>query len=215
MQRQNAPSLAFSAPWLGDAIPALDALLERALAKDPDARIASAAALAEELEAIARQHDLLASHAEVRESFPAAMRAELDDRRRRVNAALANAPEHTPASATGESLPAQVVPAPPPAKRPLARVVVPAAIAGALAAAIGAMTLTDNAPMIASSSTTNAVASDRQTRADDLRGRAPSPTQTPAVPTPTHAKAGPTPALAAPASTPAGFAPRPNPYDHH
>lgn len=215
VQRQNAPSLAFSAPWLGEASAPLDALLERALAKDPDARIASIAAFSDELEAIARQHDLFASHAEVRDAFPPALRAELDDRRRRVNAALHNPPEQTPASATGESLPAHIVPNVGAQKRARALVLLPLGIGAAVALGL-AFTLVDGGgarPAIASA---NVVASDRQARAEDVRGRATATTQPPA-PIVTHVagKVGPTPASAAPPSGPAGFAPRPNPYDKH
>jgi hypothetical protein len=146
-----------------------------------------------------------------------------------VNAALQNPPEHTPASATGESLPAQVVPNVAPQKRSRALVAIPVLLAGVVLAAIAVVGARDEA--IGAGATPNVVASDRQARGDDVRGRAPASTPGTApstadenAPVPTHVHgathnaktaAGPTPASAPATTAPAGFAPRPNPYDKH
>jgi serine/threonine-protein kinase len=89
VQQMEAPALAKVAPHLGAAAVDLDAVVARALAKDPEKRLATMDALAAELAKVARTHDLGATHGDVRDSFAPAMRADLDDRRRRVQAATA------------------------------------------------------------------------------------------------------------------------------
>ncbi len=88
VQREPPPKLADVVPAIGDAVTALDALLERALAKDPASRTSTIAELATELERIARSHDIVASHAEVRDSFGVTLRTSLEERRREVQRAL-------------------------------------------------------------------------------------------------------------------------------
>lgn len=88
VQRQDAARLIEVAPALGAAAAPLDRLLERALAKDPAARIEAIASMARELERIGREHDIIATHAEVRESFGPSLRATLEERRREVQRAL-------------------------------------------------------------------------------------------------------------------------------
>jgi serine/threonine-protein kinase len=87
VQRHEAAPLA-----IGAAGPPLDALLARALAKDPASRMASIAELATELERIAREYGLLASHDDVRAAFGSKLRADIDARRREVERALSVAP---------------------------------------------------------------------------------------------------------------------------
>lgn len=100
VQRMDAPPLASVAPELGAAAPALDVVLARALAKDPEARTPTVDALARELEDVARVHGLLATHAEVAASFGPQLRGELEARRERVRAALVGrAPRAAPAAA--------------------------------------------------------------------------------------------------------------------
>lgn len=75
-----------------EAASALEGVLGRALSKDPERRYARIAEFAAELESVARAHDLVANHADVRASFAETLRAELEGRRRAVQSALA-APE--------------------------------------------------------------------------------------------------------------------------
>lgn len=89
VQRMQAPRLAEIAPELGPAAVALDEVLARALAKEPEERTPSAAALARELTDVASAHGLLADHAEVAASFGPALRGELEARRAKVADALA------------------------------------------------------------------------------------------------------------------------------
>ena len=86
------PSLAELMPQLGAAGPDLDGVIARALAKDPEQRLPTIAALSAELEKVVRAHDLGATHADVREAFAPSLRAHLDDRRRRVQSATSQPP---------------------------------------------------------------------------------------------------------------------------
>jgi serine/threonine-protein kinase len=74
----EVPAPSTKAPWLGRA---LDAVLLKALARDPDARFASAADLAEAIEAVARREELLGSHAQVGEHVRALAHDALERRR--------------------------------------------------------------------------------------------------------------------------------------
>lgn len=104
VQRQDAPLLAGIVPAaIGAPAAALDALLAGALAKNPDERIGTISELAGALEGIAREHDMLATHAEVREAFGSTLRAALEARRREVHAALAAASEPDAPVDTGTS----------------------------------------------------------------------------------------------------------------
>jgi len=89
VQTMQAPPLAEVRPELGAAAAPLDEVVGRAVAKDPEARFTTVADFAAALEAVARAHDLSAGHGEVRASFGSALRAELDERRRKVAAAEA------------------------------------------------------------------------------------------------------------------------------
>jgi serine/threonine protein kinase len=109
VQREEAPKLTEVASSLGRAAEALDALLVRALAKEPAERIGSIGELATELERIAREHDLIASHVEVRDSFGATLRASLEERRREVQRALAASGSDGPVSGSS-SIPRSSVP---------------------------------------------------------------------------------------------------------
>lgn len=89
IQHTDAPKLVDVRPELGDAAPPLDDLIARATAKDPAKRLASIDALVRELETVARKHDLLCGHAEVRDAFGTTLRGKLEERRREVERALA------------------------------------------------------------------------------------------------------------------------------
>ncbi len=115
VQRMSAPSLASVAPELGPAAGALDAVLARALAKDPEARTATAEALAHELEEVAHTFGLLATHEEVAASFGPTLQAELETRRARVRKGLeARASGAAPLSADVSGPRASVAPTVPP-----------------------------------------------------------------------------------------------------
>jgi serine/threonine protein kinase len=92
VQTLAPPLLAELLPSLGAAAAALDAVVARALAKDPEERLSTIAALSAELEKVVRAHDLGATHADVREAFAPSLRASLDDRRRRVQSATSQPP---------------------------------------------------------------------------------------------------------------------------
>ncbi|MDB5215725.1 MAG: serine/threonine protein kinase [Myxococcaceae bacterium] len=108
VQTFTPPLLAELMPPLGAAASALDGVIARALAKDPELRLPTIAALSAELEKVVRAHDLGATHADVREAFAPSLRAHLDDRRRRVQSATAQPP--------GAPIPSQ--PPPPASIRP-------------------------------------------------------------------------------------------------
>ncbi len=129
VQRMTPPSLAEAVPELGALGPALDAVLARALAKDPAARTAGVDVLAHEIDALANEHGMLATHAEVAASFGPSLREELDARRAKVSAALATRPSAQAAA---------VEPMPGAARRPRRAVLVVATmllVTGAVAAA--------------------------------------------------------------------------------
>jgi serine/threonine-protein kinase len=88
VQRMEAPPL----EGLGDAAAELDAVIARALAKDPAERYATIEAFAADLARVARTRGLEATAGDVRDSFGAQLRADLEDRRRRVTAALNGGP---------------------------------------------------------------------------------------------------------------------------
>jgi len=92
VQTLAPPPLAELMPQLGAAGSALDAVIARALAKDPAERLLTIAALSAELEKVVRAHDLGATTADVREAFAPSLRAHLDDRRRRVQSATSQPP---------------------------------------------------------------------------------------------------------------------------
>jgi len=87
VQQMEPPALAEISPHLGAAAADLDAVIAKALAKDPEKRLLGVDALAAELEKVVRAHDLGATHGDVRDAFAPALTTELDDRRRRVQAA--------------------------------------------------------------------------------------------------------------------------------
>lgn len=118
VQTMAAPLLAEVMPALGAAASALDGVIARAVAKDPDARLASVAELARELEKVVREHDLGATHGDVRESFPPALRAELDDRRKRVQSATEASTSQSPALVPSQPPPSVMPSQPPPALVP-------------------------------------------------------------------------------------------------
>ena len=92
VQTLSPPALAELMPQLGAAGAALDAVIARALAKDPAERLPTIAALSAELEKVIRAHDLGATTADVREAFAPSLKAHLDDRRRRVQSATSQPP---------------------------------------------------------------------------------------------------------------------------
>jgi serine/threonine-protein kinase len=122
VQRMEAPKLG-EVTALGEAAADLDAVIARALAKDPEARFASVAALAEELAKVTRARELGATSGEVREAFSPALRAALDDRRRRVQSAssrtdgakVSSPPPSLPPLAAASVPPPAVSSQPPPA----------------------------------------------------------------------------------------------------
>ncbi len=202
VQRHEAPRLVDVAPAIGDSAAALDALLARALAKEPAARIGSIAELGEALEAIARESGIVATHAMVRESFGTSLRATIEARRRELQQAL---------PATTSSPP----PAPEPAAAPTTTTVTVrprratwpiVAIAGGLLLAVGSvggLALLRPAPV--SVREPHAREPDVQSRNDDVRTRDPLSA---AEPEPTRTKTRPRPS----ASDAINKAPRPNPY---
>lgn len=109
VQTFTPPLLADLMPQLGAAGPALDGVIARALAKDPEQRLPTISALSAELEKVVRAHDLGATHGDVRDAFAPALRAHLDDRRRRVQSATSQPP--------GAAIPSQ--PPPPVSVSPL------------------------------------------------------------------------------------------------
>lgn len=178
---------------LGHAGPDFDALVARALAKDPQVRFPSVAALAIDLARLAKEHDLVATHADVQAAFPPNLRATLATRRTAVRTALdaqaAEAPAEGTASARGtRSRRARVTPA---------RVVL------ALAAlAAGASVASASRRELTSRRSPHDVSWSLSPRVVVSRGRAPTPAP-----------------VAEPASTAAASAratptkwPRPNPY---
>ena len=193
VQTMAPPLLADVAPQLGAAGVALDAVIARAVAKDPDARLASVAELARELEKVVRAHDLGATHGDVRESFPPALRAELDDRRRRVQSATgastsqppgALVPSQPPGALVPSQPPGALVPSQPPAasvtsatpaspvsrsRRGLVAVVVVAALAGASAAAFFASRTSETSVPVAGAP--RVVASEVRPLSGDPRAR--------------------------------------------
>lgn len=207
VQHAAPPALATVAPSLGDAAPALDVVIAQALAKDPEARFASVEAFAKELEAAARAHDLVGTHADVRASFGAPLRATIEDLRRRVHDASNEAPPSVVpswsppplAQPTGDT--ATVVTATVIDDRPRSRTpfVVGAVVAVALATAIGIAFLSRD-PEAARIREARAVASDLQTQDSAVRPHASDEAPAPPSPKPRPASGN--------------KAPRPNPYTH-
>lgn len=93
------PSVANKAPELAAAASELDRVLERALARDPFDRFATAAEFAEALEAAASRAGLLGTAADVTHAFSDARIAELENRKRLLDAPAATSMA-PPASAT-------------------------------------------------------------------------------------------------------------------
>jgi serine/threonine protein kinase len=84
VQRMSPPAL----EGLGAAGADLDLVIGRALAKDPADRYATIESFAADLARAARTHGLQAAPTDVRESFGVSLLSDLEDRRRRVTAAL-------------------------------------------------------------------------------------------------------------------------------
>lgn len=241
VQRMDAPRLAEIAPELGPAATALDEVLARALAKDPEARTPSAAALAKELEGVATAHGLLADHAEVAASFGPTLRGELETRRAKVAEALAR---RASSPVTSGSWPASIPPpavasfAPPPVlgestvkvpRDPRARatrrlvlavgILVPA-LAFGVTFAIRVQRVREEARAAAAASApSNASAVAPAASAASVASSAPEPTPSatasapPSAPSSVAAAPPPPRPSARPAdSTPGHKKPRPNPY---
>lgn len=183
VQRHHAGKLA-ELPSAGDSRAALveiDALLERALAKDPSARLPSIDALSSELERIARAHDLLASHHEVRDAFGPALRQSLEERRHEVERALravetpvSRREEEVTSPDAPQSLRAAAAKEQPAATPARSRAVaLGAAFAGAVVVlAAGALALRDRDASSLASPTPHVIEPDVQSRADEPRSRA-------------------------------------------
>jgi serine/threonine protein kinase len=113
VQTLAPPLLAELLPSLGAAGAALDGVVARALAKDPEERLSTIAALSAELEKVVRAHDMGATHADVREAFAPSLRASLDDRRRRVQSATSQ-PTGAPIPSLSQPPPSVSLPSQPP-----------------------------------------------------------------------------------------------------
>ena len=208
VQRQEAPLLATVAPDLGAAAAPLDALVARALSKDPSSRLGSMAELGAELERIARGHDLVASHSAVRDSFGPTLRASLEGRRREVELALSTFGD---ASTAAEfSVPPSSWRAPTPTFRTAMPKATPrwplpvAAIVFASAVALAVLVVRGPRPTRASETfTATTVESDFQPRGDEARRR--DPNASTAEPSPPRKSSS-------MRKDPINKAPRPNPY---
>lgn len=112
VQTMEAPSLGSVRPSLGEVGPALDAVVARALAKDPASRFDSIVAFSSALEEVARAHGLSATPADVRDAFGADLREALEERRRQVNAAEERGPRGSvaPISVAPIAAPASMAP---------------------------------------------------------------------------------------------------------
>ncbi|MBX3186109.1 MAG: protein kinase [Labilithrix sp.] len=202
VQKIEAPKLEEVAGDLAlGAATALDDVLRHALAKEPDARFSTVDELVKKLEKVAKDHELAATHADVRESFGAALEQMLEERKKKI--AAASVP---PASASPASVkPASVKPA---SVRPSrARVAIGAAFAVAIA--IGAaLIVTRESASARAPGAIHEVAHDVQPKAGEPRGRA-----APDEPSAHPPKGRPAVKPRAEDTSPPGFkAPRPNPY---
>lgn len=208
VQRMTPPSLAATVSDLGALGPALDWVLSRALAKDPEARTAGVDVLAREIEALAIEHGMLATHEEVAASFGPTLRQELEARRAKVNAALGARPAAAPATPK------------PPRRRPFLIAAAVLLVTGAVAAA-GSLARTppvarDAVPAAsvtssATSEPTTSVAATSASSAPAVLVSAPPP---PPVrpPVTTRSPAPPPAPPKASSDLPGHKKPRPNPY---
>jgi serine/threonine protein kinase len=216
VQTLTPPLLAELLPSLGAAGAALDHVVARALAKDPEERLPTIAALSAELEKVVRAHDLGATHADVREAFAPSLRASLDDRRRRVQSATSQPP--------GAPIPS-LSQAPPEGRGFPGALVAIAALAGvsALVAAAVISTGTKDTAAWSASAGPRTVATEARPLASEGHARAtasaPSAlaedddsTSTAALPRGARPLARPRPHPKATSDEPGNKPPRPNPY---
>ena len=189
---------------------ALDAILARALEKDPDVRFGSAEELQAALEETARRAGLVATHAEVAREVREAV-GELLERRRKEVRARQESTENSPASvsrpisndartaeATTRRVPEPALPAPEPAPRRARAWLLAIPIAIALAAAFGAGALFTMAPRAAGPSLAETIAPAPPPSPENL----PAPRQTAPVAEPSVTATASTAAPAAPAQDP-------------
>lgn len=221
LQREEAPPLTESAPDLPEATAkALHAVIARALVKDPEGRFPTIHAFAEALEAVAKEHDLLATHAEVRASFGAELKEKLDARRKAVReaesasasasapaSASASAPASASASASASApASASASPSSSPSASRRAPLVAGFTFVALAVVAFGVLAMrTDSSPP--SPGTARTLDSALSPRDGDLRGRAPDEPLASA-----SAKKPVPPRPRGPGDEPGFKNPRPNPY---
>jgi eukaryotic-like serine/threonine-protein kinase len=225
VQTFEAPPLASVAPRLGEGVAsALDDVITAALAKDPERRFSTVDAFSAALEKAVRSHDLGASHGDVRDAFAPSLRAALDDRRRRVQAATpAPSPSQPPIALDAPSQPpiALGAAATPRSTPPRAGVAprVPRALVAVAALGLIALLVTGLVVVVSArdssasrSATPRTLVQEREPLSGDVRGQAtPSPSTSTA--SATHAPHGVARPSARPASDePGKKPPRPNPY---
>lgn len=204
VQRLEAPRIGELVPELGPAAEALDTVLGRALAKDPAERTASAGDLARELADVARLHGLEASHAEVAASFGPALRASLEERRARVDAALASRTREVPVAVATEEPTVRT-------REPRSRVL-PWALGAVLVTGGAIVGLRAVQTPRAADARADAGAAPPSASADASATPPQASAQASATPVPPSASAAPAVRRPPPAADPGRKKPRPNPY---